>query len=95
MFEEDDRPSDEALDTAIDYAIDQIETPAGADAPDSIIPSGSGRIAMEWNVGGVTISIEFISRGTARYSMFQGGKLVVYETLVRNPESRELEKRRG
>lgn len=86
-----DKPDDDVLDTAIDYAVDQIENISGAAAPSSIIPSGSGRIAMEWNDGSITFIIEFVALGTANLIEFRAGKVIRRSTLRRNPKSRQLE----
>ncbi len=90
-FELEDQPDQAILDTAIDYAVDQIRE--GGPAPSSIIPSGSGRIAMEWNDAPVTVIVEFIDVGTAIHTIFKGQKIVSRGRLIRNPKSRKLELR--
>lgn len=91
LFEPEDRPTAEILDTAIDYAMDQIKE--GGPVPASIIPSGSGRVAMEWNDKLVTIVVEFTGLGIATYARFEHGRLVARSTLRRNPQSRKMELR--
>ena len=93
QFEAADRPDEDILSTAIDYAVDQINAGEGASAPNSIIPSGSGRVAMEWNDGQRTIIIEFFEPGRANYTEIYRGKFARKITLVRNPTSRQLELR--
>jgi len=90
-FEPADRPDEEVLDTAIDYAMDQIGEPGGEPAPSSILPSGAGRIAMEWNHGPYTVILEFVRRGTALYTKFDCGRVTGKYLLARNPASRKLE----
>jgi len=92
-LESEDQPDDEILSTAIDYAVDQVETKTDQPAPNSVIPSGSGRIAMEWNDGLRTVVVEFIALGIATYTEFDRNKLVRSHKLVRNPKSRHLESR--
>ena len=85
-----DYPAQEIADTAIDFAIDQNAT--GISAPDSIVPSGGGRIAMEWNAPSTTIIVEFLGLGIATYTRFDGaGKVAARDTLRRNPQSRRME----
>lgn len=93
QFDPQDQPDDAILETAIDYAADQIEEEEGDIAPDSIVLSGSGRIAMEWNDGAATAIIEFVQRGKAHFTLFVEGKVREKQVLVRNPESRKLELR--
>jgi len=90
-FNVEDRPTDEVLETAIDYAVDQSEDPNGASPPSSIIPSGARRIAMEWNDGDVTLIVEFIALGRAARTIFIGGKVADKRILARNPSSRKME----
>ncbi|MBI1374287.1 MAG: hypothetical protein GC159_16345 [Phycisphaera sp.] len=91
QFDPEDRPDAAILDTAIDYAFDQSRFEDGDVAPDSIIPSGSGRVAMEWNDGQETVIIDFVGRGVARYTLFKQGRVQAKLVLRRNPESRQLE----
>ncbi len=85
-----DYPAQDVADTAIDFAVDQSDT--GTSAPDSIVPSGGGRIAMEWNTPSETIIVEFIGLGTASYIRFDSaGKVAARDTLRRNPQSRRLQ----
>lgn len=89
-----DYPTQEIAETAIDYAMDQINDEHGADAPDSIVPSGGGRIAMEWNERSSTVIVEFVGLGTATYTKFDSaGKIAERRHLQRNPQSRRLELR--
>jgi len=90
-FEPEDQPSHDILEAAIDFAYDQICE--GGPAPASIVPSGNGRIAMEWNEGNSTVVVEFIGLGFANYNVFVGQKLTINEQLTRNPLSRKLELR--
>jgi hypothetical protein len=85
QFDPQDQPDDAILETAIDYAADQIEEEEGDIAPDSIVLSGSGRIAMEWNDGAATAIIEFVQRGKAHFTLFVEGKVREKQVLVRNP----------
>ena len=86
----DDPPKAEIITAAIDYACDQSDS--GISAPDSMVPSGAGRIAMEWNDRNGTTIIEFVDLGTAQFTRFdRGGKVVERHTLRRNPRSRQLE----
>jgi hypothetical protein len=91
QFETEDRPNYAILDTALDYACDQMESDQCDPAPDSIIPSGDGRIAMEWNDGPFTVILEFVARGLAVLQKFKQGKLEETYPLHRNPRSRKLE----
>ena len=85
-----DYPTQDVADTAIDFAVDQSDT--GTSAPDSIVPSGGGRIAMEWNTPFQTIIVEFIGLGAATYIRFDSaGKVAARDTLRRNPQSRRLQ----
>jgi hypothetical protein len=93
QFDADDEPDRAILETAIDYAVDQIECKEGDPAPASSIPSGSGRIAMEWNEGPITVIIEFIALGRASYTTFNCGRMESKRYLERNPKSRKLELR--
>lgn len=88
-----DVPEHDVLSTAIDYAVDQAEESDAARPPDSIVPSGSGRIAMEWNDGAITLIVEFVKQGVANYTEFHEGKIYRQGLLVRNPTSRRLELR--
>jgi hypothetical protein len=88
-----DLPQGEILATAIDYAVDQAIDPNGAPPPDSIIPTGSGRIAMEWNDGPRTVIVEFAGRGEAEYIEMRSGAMLDRRKLARNPKSRQLELR--
>ena len=91
---EDDMPAPEIVDTAIDFAYDQLNSDTGASAPDSVVPSGAGRIAMEWNGGGETQIIEFTGSGVATYTIFNiEGKIAQRGFLQRNPHSRQMELR--
>lgn len=90
-FDQEDQPDQAILDTAIDYAVDQIRH--GGPAPASIIPSGSGRIAMEWNDEPYTVIVEFVDVGTATRTIFKEQKVESKVLLVRNPKSRKLELR--
>jgi len=89
QFEPDDAPEVDILDTAIDFAVD--ERTRGGPAPSSIVPSGDGRVAFEWNDRGSTMVVEFIARGRARFTRIISGKVVEKGVLVRNPKSRKLE----
>jgi len=88
-FEPDDAPTLDVLDTAIDYAIDELDR--SGPAPTSIVPSGDGRVAFEWYDQGSTMIVEFVGRGRARYTRIDAGKVVEKGVLVRNPRSRKLE----
>jgi hypothetical protein len=93
MFEIQDQPDHPVLATAIDYAVDQMRGNEGAAAPGSVISSGNGRIAMEWNDGPLTVTIEFTGLGVAEYTLFDHGKVHKKSALLRNPRSRQLELR--
>lgn len=88
-FDPADQPDKDILDTAFDYAVDQIT--GGGAAPSNVVPSGSGRIAFEWNAGDRTDIVEFIAQGVATLTRFQGGRVVETGRLIRNPRSRKLE----
>ena len=88
-----DYPTREIVDSAIDFAHDQIDGEP-ARAPDSMVPSGAGRIAMEWNNENGTVILEFLELGTASYTRFdRKGKILEKHILKRNPTSRQLELR--
>ncbi len=88
-----DLPTSEIADSAIDFAYDQIGG-VYACAPDSMVPSGAGRIAMEWNNENGTVVLEFVELGTASYTRFdRNGKILEKHVLKRNPTSRQLELR--
>jgi hypothetical protein len=88
-----DIPIPEIADSAIDFAYDQIDGQLTC-APDSIVPSGAGRIAMEWNNENGTVILEFVELGTATYTRFgRNGKILEKHVLKRNPTSRQLELR--
>jgi hypothetical protein len=89
QFDASDQPNDAILETAIDYAVDQRDE--NGPAPDSIVLSGSGRIAMEWNDDSATVVVEFVGLGAATYSRFMGQQLQEGGRLTRNPRSRKLE----
>lgn len=91
VFEPEDRPRIHILDTAIDFAADQKEDESGGRAPTSIMPSGNGRVAMEWNQGSYTMIIEFVALGRAVCTEFSGGEVRNQYELKRNPVSRKLE----
>jgi hypothetical protein len=93
QFDADDQPDDAILETALDYAVDQIEDELGDPVPTSIVPSGGGRIAMEWNDGPYTVVIEFVALGLASYTRFNRGRIESKQQLRRNPKSRKLELR--
>jgi hypothetical protein len=88
-FDPADVPSAPILDTAIDYAVDQRDR--GFTAPSCGGPSGSGRIAFEWHSMPETLIIEFIDRGIARFSHFNGDRISERGHLVRNPLTRQME----
>ena len=71
----DEMPWPDMLATAIDYAVGQAIDTNGANAPTSIVPSGRGRIAMEWNGGPITLIVEFTGRGEADFVEMHSGKL--------------------
>lgn len=88
-----DAPCSDIVDSAIDFAFDQIEGEY-VRAPDSMVPSGAGRIAMEWNGEEGTVILEFVETGTASYTRFgRNGKILESHFLKRNPASRQLELR--
>lgn len=88
-FDPEDRPDGEILDTAIDYACDEIRS--GAPAPSSVVPSGSGRVAFEWNAGDNTVIVEFVDRGVAMLTQFVGDLVESNVRLKRDPLTRKLE----
>lgn len=95
-FDSEDRPAIEILDTAIDYAVDQLQNAGkksqiGA-APTVIIPSGDGKVAFEWHHLKGAMVIEFVGRGRAKYTVFVGGRVVDKGLLERNPQTRQLER---
>ena len=90
-FELEDRPDGDVLEAAIDFACDQLAE--GQPAPSSIIPSGSGRIAMEWNDGRATAIVEFLCLGHAHLTLLHQGKVTNKQVFTRNPKSRKLELR--
>jgi hypothetical protein len=88
-----DAPRGDVVDSAIGFAFDQLEG-ASVRAPDSMVPSGAGRIAMEWNAEDGTLILEFVETGTASYTRFdRNGKIMERRLLKRNPTSRQLELR--
>jgi len=89
VFDEDDRPTVEILDTAIDFAVD--EGTRGGASPSIIVPSGDGRVAFEWHFRRSTMILEFVGCGRAKYTMFADGRVIEQGVLVRNPRSRKLE----
>lgn len=89
-----DLPSAEIVDAAIDFAMDQIGLKHATSAPDSIVPSGAGRIAMEWNSATSTVILEFVETGGAIHTRFgPNGTVVERNRVQRNPKSRQLELR--
>ena len=90
-FDPEDQPDQVIIEAAIDYAVDQIR--ANGPAPSSIIPSGNGRIAMEWNDAPFTVIVEFVDRGTATRTIFANQRVSSKVLLIRNPKSRKLELR--
>ena len=94
QFEPEDQPSAEILQAAIDFAVDHRDSAEGASAPNSIVPSGSGRIAMQWDHDRGTLVIEFVGPGSAFLTSFdQNGKVERRLPLQRDPRSRRLEAR--
>jgi hypothetical protein len=91
QFEAEDRPDALVLTTALDYAVSQNELAEGDPAPHSIVVSGGGRIAMEWNDGPLTVIIEFTGPGAACYERFKSGKLECSGLLHQNPQNHALE----
>lgn len=89
QFNEEDEPSIEILDTAIDFAVD--ERTRGGPAPTIIIPSGNGKVAFEWHYRRSTMIIEFVGRGHAKYTRFADGRVIEKGVLSRNPQTRKLE----
>lgn len=75
-FDEGNRMDEGALDTAIEYAIRQLRSSKVEVAPDSIVPSGFGRLTMEWNDLKRTVTMEFLAKGKAEITEFSGGKIV-------------------
>lgn len=85
------KPDPAILDSAIDFAVDNLEV--SQPAPRSIVPSGNGSITMEWRDGPVTLIVEFDDPGRATFSRFCNGHLAEEGMLHRNPLSRSLERR--
>jgi len=90
IFDPEDRPDKDILETALDSAYDQRSV--SAPVPSNVVPSGSGRIAFEWYVGNDAEIVEFIGLGKAIYTKFEGDRVVETSYLFRNPQSRKLEK---
>jgi len=97
IFSPIDQPDSAVLESAIDLAFD-LWDPEEKHAPEmrwvaptSIVPSGDGRIAFEWNAGNETIIIEITGEGSANATVFLGGKVVDHGPLRRNPLTRKLE----
>jgi hypothetical protein len=87
----DDLPSNQVIDSAIDFAKDMIDGGIAYCAPDSMVPHGGG-IAMEWNPNSGTFILEFSESGIARYTQFnKHGKVVESGHLLRNPSTRQFE----
>ena len=89
QFNDEDEPSIEILDTAIDFAVD--ERTRGGPAPTIIIPSGDGNVSFEWHYRQSTMIIEFVDRGRAKYTKFASGHVIEKGVLIRNPQTRKLE----
>jgi hypothetical protein len=88
---DDDQPSKGALEAAIDFAQDQVA--AGGPAPDSIVPSASGNIVMEWNDRGTIVLVRFVDVGEARMTRLEKGRVVFTGSLCRDPRSRSIQLR--
>lgn len=88
-FDPADRPDQDILDAAIDYAVDASSS--GAPVPSNVVPSGSGRVAFEWNAGDDAAIVEFIDRGVAMFTRFIGDCVEYKVRLLRDPRSRKLE----
>lgn len=89
QFNEEDEPSIEILDTAIDFVVD--ERTRGGPSPTIIIPSGDGKVAFEWHYRHSTMIIEFVGCGRAKYTKFADGRVIEKGVLNRNPQTRKLE----
>lgn len=89
QFNEEDEPSIQIIETAIDFAVD--ERTSGGPAPMIIIPSGDGKVAFEWHYRRSTMIIEFVDRGRAKYTKFVDGRVIEKGELNRNPETRKME----
>lgn len=76
---------DSAIDLAVDY--DSMNQPV----PSSIVPSGSGCIAFEWNAGSETMIIELTGVGRATVTRFEDGRVVYRGVLLRDPKTRKLQ----
>lgn len=90
IFDPEDQPDKEILETALDYAYDQRSV--SASVPSNVVPSGSGRIAFEWYAGDDAEIVEFIELGKAILTRFKGNRVIEVSHLFRNPQSRKLEK---
>ncbi len=91
----DELPVREIVDLAIDFASAQIKDGDSVScAPDSMVPSGAGRIAMEWNDENGTRILEFVQPGTAALTTFgRDGRISAKLALKLDPAGRQLERR--
>jgi hypothetical protein len=97
IFAPTDLPDPAVLESAMDLAFDlwdqEEERPRATRwaAPTSIVPSGDGRIAFEWNNKDETVIVEIVGAGSATATVFQAGKVVEHGPLQRNPLTRKIE----
>ena len=89
-LEEEDQPSREILESALDFTDDLRSE--GQPAPSFVVPSRDGLIAFEWHYGGGRIEIvEVIKRGTFLYTQFTNNKVTKRVELTRNPLTRKMQ----
>ena len=86
IFAPDDRPDALILRSAIDFAYDSMAE--DQPAPTSMMPSGQGAIAFEWDTGRFTQIVELTGIGTGTFTSFKDGKIVAHIGISRDPETR-------
>jgi len=92
LFDTDDIPSEESLETAIDWACDCQED--DQPIPQSITPSGNGRVTFQWLGGTRVVTIEVCGAGAAEWTEFDRGRLILQKPIERTPITRRAQLRR-
>lgn len=89
IFEANDVPSPEVLESAIDWVVDAIDED-GQPAPSSVVPL-DGQVVFEWANGSETIMLEVVGPGRFEYTLMRNGRVTESYLLRRDPATRKLQ----
>ena len=90
IFEPEDEPTSEVIETAIDFCHD-FQT-CGYPMPLSMSARGNGGLTFLWREEHSSISVEILESGLAEFTEFRYGKLVSSQQKARHPTTRAVER---